>query len=56
LVLQKKEMVHGESKQNDELDKLVRHKNKINYIEAQRLSLFGHLHRMSEERVVKKSI
>jgi len=49
-------MVHGESKQNDELDKLVRHKNKINYIEAQRLSLFGHLHRMSEERVVKKSI
>jgi hypothetical protein len=39
---------------NDELDKLMRHKNIINYINAQRLSWFGHLHRMSEERMVKK--
>jgi TnpA family transposase len=43
-------------KTNDELDKLIRHKNIINYIKAQRLSLFGHLHRMPEERMVKKSI
>ena len=40
-------------KTNDELDKLIRHKNVINYIKAQRLSWFGHLHRMSEERMVK---
>src|SRR5215469_15291351 len=39
---------------NDELDKLIRHKNTINYIKAQRLSWFGHLHGMSEERMVKK--
>jgi hypothetical protein len=43
-------------KTNDELDKLIRHKNIINYIEAQRLSWFGHLHRMLEERMVKKSV
>ena len=42
LVLQKKEMVHGES--NNELDKLIRHKNIINYTKTQRLSSFGHLH------------
>jgi hypothetical protein len=41
-------------KTNDELDKLIRHKNVINYIKAQRLSLFGHLHRMLEKRMVKK--
>jgi hypothetical protein len=31
-------------KTNYELDKLIRHKNIINYIKAQRLSWFGHLH------------
>jgi hypothetical protein len=41
-------------KTNDELDKLIRHKNIINYMKAQRLSWFGHLHRMPEERMVKK--
>jgi hypothetical protein len=41
-------------KTNDELDKLIIHKNIINYTKAQRLSWFGHLHRMSEERMVKK--
>jgi hypothetical protein len=41
LVLQKKEMVHGESNTNDEL---IRNKNIINRIKAQRLSWFGHLH------------
>jgi len=33
-------------KTNDELDKLIRHKNIINYMKAQGLSWFGHLHRM----------
>jgi hypothetical protein len=41
-------------KTNDELDELIRHKNIINYIKAEILSWFGHLHRMSEERVVKR--
>ena len=41
-------------KTNYELDKLIRHKNIINYIKAQRLSWFGHLNRTSEERMVKK--
>ena len=43
-------------KTDNELDKLIGHKKIINYIRAQRLSWFGHLHRMSEERMVKKSI
>jgi hypothetical protein len=43
-------------KTNDELDELIRHKNIINHIKAQRLSWFGHLHRMPEERMVKRSI
>jgi len=37
-------------------DKLIRHKNIINHIKAQRLSWFGHLHRMLEERMVKKYV
>jgi hypothetical protein len=41
-------------KTNDELDELIRHKNIINYIKAQILSWFGHLHRISEERMVKR--
>ena len=37
-------------KTNDELDELIRHKNIINYINAQKLSWFGYLQRMAEER------
>ena len=40
-------------KTNDELDDLIRHKNTINYIKAQRLSWFSHLHRTPEGRMVK---
>jgi len=43
-------------KTNCELDELIRYKNIINYIKAQRLSWFGHLHRMLEERMVKKKV
>ena len=39
--------------ENDGLNE-IRHKNIINYIKAQRLSWFGHLHRMPEERMVKR--
>jgi hypothetical protein len=38
----------------NELDELRRHKNTINHIKVQRLSWFGHLCRMPEERMVKK--
>ena len=43
-------------KTNDELDEFIRQKNIINHIKAQRLSQFGHLHRMPEERMIKKYI
>ena len=41
-------------KSNEELDKLIKHKNIINYIKAQRLSWFGHVQRMPDTRTVKK--
>ena len=41
-------------KTNEELDKLIKHKNIVNYIKAQRLSWFGHVQRMSDSRTVKK--
>jgi hypothetical protein len=41
-------------KTNDKLDELISHKNIINHIKAQRLTWFGHLHRMPEERMVKR--
>jgi len=41
-------------KTNDELDELIRHKNIINHIKAQRLSWFGNLHRMAERENGKK--
>jgi hypothetical protein len=43
-------------KTNDELGELIRHKNIINHTKVQRLSWFGHLHRMPEERKVKRII
>ena len=36
-------------KTNDELDELIRHRNIISHIKAQRLSWFGYLYRMPEE-------
>ena len=52
MVLQKKDGT-WRIKTNDELDELIRHKNIINHIQA-RLSWFGHLHRMPEEKMVKE--
>jgi hypothetical protein len=40
--------------ENEKLDKLIKHKNIINYIKAQRLSWFGHIQRMLDTRTVKK--
>ena len=41
-------------KTNEELDKLIKHKNIIHHIKAQRLSWFGHIQRMPDTRTVKK--
>jgi hypothetical protein len=41
-------------KTNEELDKLIKHKNIVNYIKAQRLNWFGHVQRMPDTRTVKK--
>jgi len=41
-------------KRSDELNNLISNKNIINYIKARLLSWFGHVHRMANERVVKK--
>ena len=41
-------------KSNEELDKLIKHKNIVNHIKAQRLSWFGHVQRVSDTRTVKK--
>jgi hypothetical protein len=41
-------------KTNTELDELIRHRNIINYVKAQRLSWFGHINRMPETSTVKK--
>ena len=41
-------------KTNKELDELIKHRNLINYVKAQRLSWFGHINRMPETSIVKK--
>jgi hypothetical protein len=41
-------------KSNEELNRLIGNKNIVNYIKAQRLAWFGHVHRMSDNSMVKK--
>jgi len=36
------------------LDEIIKHRNIINYVKAQRLSWFGHINRMPETSSVKK--
>ena len=40
-------------KNNEELDKLIKHENTVNCITAQRLSWFGHIQRMPEARATE---
>ena len=41
-------------KNNEELDKLIKQENVVNYITVQRLSWFGHVQRMPETGAAKK--
>ncbi|PSN47698.1 hypothetical protein C0J52_12165 [Blattella germanica] len=41
-------------RRNNELYKIIINQNIINFIQAQRLRWFGHVHRLPEERVVKR--
>jgi len=38
---------------NEELDKLIKHENIINFARAQRLGWYGHIERMQDTRIVK---
>ena len=40
-------------KTNEELDKLIKHENIINFARAQRLGWYGHIERMRDTRMVK---
>jgi len=39
--------------QRNQLDKLIKHKNIVNHIKAQKLSWFGYVQRMPDTRTVK---
>ena len=41
-------------KTNKELDELIKHRNIIHYVKAQRLSWFGHTNRTPESSIVKR--
>jgi hypothetical protein len=41
-------------KSNEELNRLIGNKNIVNYIKAQRLASFGHVHCMPDNSMVKK--
>ena len=41
-------------KSNEELNRLTGNKNIINYVKAQRLAWFGHVHRMPDNSLIKK--
>jgi hypothetical protein len=41
-------------KSNEELNRLIGNKNFLNYIKTQRLAWFGHVHRMSDNSMLKK--
>jgi hypothetical protein len=47
-------MVHGELKQTMNFN-LIKKKDIINHIKGQRLSWFGHIYRITSDRVVKKN-
>jgi hypothetical protein len=40
--------------ETNELNNLIKNKNVINHVRAQRLSWFGHVYRMAKDRMVRK--
>jgi len=42
-------------KNNEDLDKLIKHENIVNYIKDQRLSWFGHVQKMPETGAAKNT-
>ena len=50
----RKKIKHGGLKNNEELDKLIKHENIVNYVKAQRLCWFGHVQRLPEAGANKK--
>jgi len=47
-------MARGGLKKNEDPNRLIDNKNIINYIKAQRLAWFRHVHRMPDTSMVKK--
>jgi len=45
--------IHHKPASKQELDEIIKHKNIINFIRAQRLSRLGHVERMQGTRMVK---
>ena len=43
----------AKKKTNQELDKIIKHKNVINFFRTQRLGWLGHIEKMQETRMVK---
>ncbi|PSN45277.1 hypothetical protein C0J52_10351 [Blattella germanica] len=41
-------------KTNNELEKIIKNRNIINHIKVLRLSCFGHIQRMQEDRIMKR--
>jgi hypothetical protein len=50
----KEDNVNWGIKTNIELDELIKQRNIINYVKAQKLSWFGHINRIPETGIVKK--
>ena len=45
--------IFGPTNENQQLDKIIKHKNIINFIRAQRLGWLGHIERMEETGIVE---
>ena len=53
-ISRKPSLANWRIKTNIELGDLIKHRNIINYVKAQRLSWFRHINRMPETSIVKK--
>jgi hypothetical protein len=51
-----KEIQTRRIKNNEEMDRLIKHENTVSHIKAQRLRRFSHIQRMPEARATKKIV